>query len=135
MTVIAGPPDPYGLIGMIQTVYCCYFTAHSDTWPLATERYPFAAVTWASVPLALRFVTENGHTKDLRLTVVRRRLPHGPLARRPLARPSTQTSPAAKSYTATGAIPAHARTGQWRGLCHRLQRRVAPGSAISPSPH
>ena len=69
-----------------------YFNAHSDTWALATECYPFAlkvpammevlqpfaAATWASVPLALRFANEKGHTEDLRL---RRRLPHGPLVR------------------------------------------------------
>ena len=49
----------------------------------------FAAVTWASVPLVLRFATANGHTEDLRLTVVRQRLPHGPWSARPLA-PSRQ---------------------------------------------
>ena len=42
VTVIAGPPDPYRLIGMIETVYCCYFSAHSDSWAPATECYPFA---------------------------------------------------------------------------------------------
>ena len=31
VTVVAGPPHPYGLIGMVQTVYCYYFTAHSTT--------------------------------------------------------------------------------------------------------
>ena len=28
VTVVAGPPDPYGLIGMIQTIYGYYYTAH-----------------------------------------------------------------------------------------------------------
>ena len=27
VTVVAGPPDPYGLIGMIQTIYCYYSAA------------------------------------------------------------------------------------------------------------
>ena len=39
VTVVAGPPDPYGLIGMIQTIYCYYYTAHSATWEPDTEIY------------------------------------------------------------------------------------------------
>ena len=52
----------------VQTVYCYYFTAHSTTWTLDPEVYPFEdrpqhimdtirplePVTWVSVPLALR---------------------------------------------------------------------------------
>ena len=30
---------------------------------------PLAAATWASVPLAIRFATEDGNTEDLRLPV------------------------------------------------------------------
>ena len=41
VTVVAGPPDPYGLIGMVQTIYCCYYTAHSTTWEPDAEVYPF----------------------------------------------------------------------------------------------
>ena len=41
VTVLAGPPDPYGVIGMVQTIYCYYFTAHSTTWTLDPEVYPF----------------------------------------------------------------------------------------------
>ena len=80
--MIAGPPDPYELFGVIQTVYCYHFSAHSDSWALATECHPFAlkvpammevlqpfaAATWASVPLALRFANEKRYTEDLRLT-------------------------------------------------------------------
>ena len=45
MTVLAGP-DPYGLIGMIQTVYCYYFTALACTVPAMLEvLQPFAPVT------------------------------------------------------------------------------------------
>ena len=29
-TIIAGPPDPYGLLGMVQTVYAYYFVIHSS---------------------------------------------------------------------------------------------------------
>ena len=68
VTVVAGPPDPYGLIGMVQTIYCYYFTAHSTAWEPDTVVYPFEdrpqhimdtirplePVTWSSVPLALR---------------------------------------------------------------------------------
>ena len=37
-----GPPNPYGLIGMVQTVHCYNFTAHSTTtWTLDPEVYPF----------------------------------------------------------------------------------------------
>ena len=41
VTLVAGPPDPYGLIGMVQTIYCYYFTAHSTAWEPDTVVYPF----------------------------------------------------------------------------------------------
>ena len=47
VTVLAGP---YRLVGMIQTIHCYYFTAHSDTWALSTE--PFAC----SVPVMLEIM-------------------------------------------------------------------------------
>ena len=28
-TIIAGPPDPYGLIGMVQTAYAYHFPVYS----------------------------------------------------------------------------------------------------------
>ena len=71
------PPDPYGLIGMVQTVYCYYFTAHSTTWTLDPEAYPFedrphhildTMCTWASAPLALRITFPDTSTHALRLT-------------------------------------------------------------------
>ena len=79
--MLAGPSDPYELIGTIQIICCYYFTAHSASWSLATECYPFvcsvpailevlqlfAAATWASIPLAIRSATED----DLRLTLGR----------------------------------------------------------------
>ena len=87
---MAGPPDPYGLIGMVQTVCCYYFTAHSTTWTLDLEVYPFEdrpqhildtirpldPTTWASVPLALRITFPDASTHALRLALRRRRLPH-----------------------------------------------------------
>ena len=79
--MLAGPSDPYELIGTIQIICCYHFTAHSASWSLATECYPFvcsvpailevlqlfAAATWASIPLAIRSATED----DLRLTLRR----------------------------------------------------------------
>ena len=93
VTVLAGPPDPYGLIGMVQTVYCYYFTAHSDTWALATECYR----PWPSAS-PLRMATQ----KISALSWCGGAFRTG-LSARPLARPSSQSSPAAKSFTATGA--------------------------------
>ena len=90
VTVVAGPPDPYGLIGMVQTVYCYYYTAHSTTWEPGTEVYPFddrpqdllatirlfEPVSWGPVPLALRITFPDATCHALRLTLRRRRLPH-----------------------------------------------------------
>ena len=73
---------------MVQTVYCYYYTAHSTTWTLDPDAYPFddrpqrildtiqplAPTTWASVPLALRITFPDASTHALRLTL---RLPHG----------------------------------------------------------
>ena len=86
---MAGPPDPYGLIGMVQTIYCYYFTAHSTTWEPDTVVYPFEdrpqhimdirplePVSWSSVPLALRITFPDATSHALRLTLRRRRLPH-----------------------------------------------------------
>ena len=75
---------------MVQTVYCYYFTAHSTAWAL-TEVYPFEEkpqhimdtirplepVSWSSVPLALRITFPDASSHALRLTLWRRRLPHG----------------------------------------------------------
>ena len=79
---MAGAPDPCSLIGMVQTVYCYNFTAHSASWTLDPEAYPFndrpqrildtiqplAPVTWALVPLAL--------ASPFLMPRRRRRLPH-----------------------------------------------------------
>ena len=76
---------------MVQTVYCYYFTAHSTTWTLDPEGYPFEdrpqhimdtirplePVTWVSMPLALRITFPDASIHALRLTLRRRRLPHG----------------------------------------------------------
>ena len=76
---------------MVQTVYCYYFTAHSATCALDTEVYPFEdkpqhimdtirplePVSWSSVPLALRITFPDASSHALRLTLRRRRLPHG----------------------------------------------------------
>lgn len=86
---------------MVQTVYWYYFTAHSASWTLDAEVYPFqceawsmfgtiqplAPVTWASVPLALRLTFPDGTSEDLRLTVGRRRIPHGAQAYTPMGMP------------------------------------------------
>ena len=76
---------------MVQTVCCYYFTAHSTTWTLDPEAYPFedrpqhtldtirplASITWASALLALRITFPDASSHALRLTLRRRQLPHG----------------------------------------------------------
>ena len=90
VTVVAGPPDPYGLIGMIQTIYCYYYTAYSTTWEPDAALYPFEdrpqdilatirllePVFWGPVPLALRITFPDATFHALRLTLRHRRLPH-----------------------------------------------------------
>ena len=86
-------------------VCCYYFAAHSDTWSLATECYPFAlrvpammevlqpfaAVTWASVPLALHLVMATPKISAFPLRGGASRMV------RAATGTSTQTSPAAKT--------------------------------------
>ena len=63
--MIAGPPDLYGLIGMIRLSIAA---VHSECYPFALKTKgashdgsaQFAAATWVSVPLALRFANEEG---------------------------------------------------------------------------
>ena len=66
-TIILGPPDPYGLAGLVQTIYAYYFTVRTSDWQLPDAPLPltlgpqdlFAALrpleatSWAEVPLAL----------------------------------------------------------------------------------
>ena len=65
-TIILGPPDPYGLVDLVQTVYACYFTVHTSDWllpeaplpltlgpqDLSAVLRPLEATSWADVPLA-----------------------------------------------------------------------------------
>ena len=87
VTVLAGPPDPYGLIGMVQTLYCYYFTCAAQLGNrtrlsvpyrpqdiMATIR-PLEPVSWGPVPLALRITFPDAACHALRLTLRRRRLP------------------------------------------------------------
>ena len=89
-TIIVGPPNPYGLVGLVQTTYAYYFTVHTSDWQLPEAPLPltlgpqdlFAALrpleatSWAEVPLALQIQNPEGRTVLLRLTLKRRRLPH-----------------------------------------------------------
>ena len=89
-TIILGPPDPYGLVGLVQTTYAYHFTVHTSDWQLPEAPLPltlgpqdlFAALrpleatSWAEVPLALQIQNPEGRTVLLRLTLKRRKLPH-----------------------------------------------------------
>ena len=89
-TVILGPPDPYGLTGLVQTTYAYYFTVHTAYWQLPDAPLPLSlgsqdlyaalrpldATSWAEVPLALQIQNPEGKTVLLRLTLKRRKLPH-----------------------------------------------------------
>ena len=82
-TIIAGPPDPYGLVGLVQTFY---FVVHSADWLLpeaplplcqapqdiATVVRPLDATSWTEVPLAVQVRTHE----VLRLALKRGKLPH-----------------------------------------------------------
>ena len=66
-TILLGPPDPYGLVGLVQTVYVYYFAVHTSDWQLpevplpltlglqdlSAVLRPLEATSWADVPLAL----------------------------------------------------------------------------------
>ena len=71
-TVLFGPPDVYGLVGLVQVLQRYYFEALCSGWAPPTQAYPFAPrgppdwlavvepfapVTWQAVPLALRHRT------------------------------------------------------------------------------
>ena len=89
-TIILGPPDLYGLAGLVQTTYAYYFTVHTSDWQLSDAPLPltlgpqdlFAALrpleatSWAEVPLALQIQNPEGRTVLLRLTLKQRKLPH-----------------------------------------------------------
>ena len=89
-TILLGPPDPYGLVGLVQTVYAYYFAVHTSHWQLPEAPLPLTlgpqdlsavlrpleATSWADVPLALQIQNPEGRTVLLRLTLKRRKLPH-----------------------------------------------------------
>ena len=89
-TIILGPPDPYGLTGLVQTTYAYCFTVHTADWQLPDAPFPLSlgsqdlfaalrpleATSWAEVPLALQIENPEGRTVLLRLTLKRRKLPH-----------------------------------------------------------
>ena len=89
-TIVLGPPDPYGLTGLVQTTYAYYFSVHTAYWQLPDAPLPLSlgsqdvvnalrpldATSWAEVPLALQIHTPQGRTVLLRLTLKRRKLPH-----------------------------------------------------------
>ena len=88
-TIIMGPPGPYGLIGLVQTVLAYYYVVHSANWLLpdaplplclapqdtAAVVRPLDATGWA-VPLAVQIENLRGAVVLLRLTLKRRQLPH-----------------------------------------------------------
>ena len=41
VTLLAGPPDRYGLIGMLQVLYCYYATGFASLWTAPTHPLPF----------------------------------------------------------------------------------------------
>ena len=89
-TLIMGPPDPYGLIGLVQTVLAYHYVVYSADWllpdalpPLSPAPQditsvvrPFEPASWAEVPLAVQIKSPRGAVVLLRLTIRRRKLPH-----------------------------------------------------------
>ena len=121
-TILLGPPDPYGLTGLVQTTYAYYFTVHTAYWQLpdaplplnlgsqdlAAALRPLDATSWAEVPLALQLETPEGRTVLLRLTLKRRKLPHpsfDPLSDLPIF----PEPPVPRPIIAAGATAAPAR--------------------------
>ena len=88
--ILLGPPDPYGLTGLVQTTYAFYFTVPTAHWQLPDAPLPLSlgsqdlfaalrpleATSWAEVPLALQIQNPEGRTVLLRLTLKRCKLPH-----------------------------------------------------------
>ena len=88
-TLLMGPPDPYGLIGLVQTVLAYHYVVYSADWQLpdalplsaapqdlAAAVRPFETATWAELPLAVQIESPRGAVVLLRLTIRRRKLPH-----------------------------------------------------------
>ena len=89
-TIIMGPPDSQGLIGMVQAVLAYYFVAYCASWHLPEALPPLSpapqdimlrvrpleAADWAEVPLAIQIENPDGAVVLLRLTLKRRKLPH-----------------------------------------------------------
>ena len=90
-TIIMGPPDSQGLIGMVQAVLAYYFVAYCASWHLPEALPPLSptpqdmmlrvrpldAADWSEVPLAIQLEHPDGAVVLLRLTLKRRKLPHG----------------------------------------------------------
>ena len=89
-TIIMGPPDSQGLIGMVQAVLAYYFVAYCASWHLPEALPPLSptpqdmmsrvrpldAADWSEVPLAIQLEHPDGAVVLLRLTLKRRKLPH-----------------------------------------------------------
>ena len=89
-TLIMGPPVPYGLLGLVQTVLAYYCVVYSADWLLpdtlpplrplpqdiAAVVRPLDATSWAEVPLAVQIENPRGAVVLLRLTLKRCKLPH-----------------------------------------------------------
>ena len=97
VTILAGPPDRYGLIGMLQVLYCYYATGFASLWTAPTHPLPFIprseadlvmrwkfleSPTWALPPLAIRLTRHDRRgptSEDLRLTILYNKVPHADL--------------------------------------------------------
>ena len=89
-TLLMGPPDPYGLIGLVQTVLACHYVVYCADWhlpdalpplsaapqDLAAAVRPFETATWAELPLAVQIESPRGAVVLLKLTIRRRKLSH-----------------------------------------------------------
>ena len=97
VTLLVGPPDRCGLIGMLQVLYCYYATGFASLWTAPTHPLPFHLrpkvdlilqwkllenPTWVLPPLAIRLTRHDRHapaSEDLRLTILYNRIPHADL--------------------------------------------------------
>ena len=80
-TLLMGPPDPCGLIGLVQTVLAYHYVVYSADWllpdalpplsaapqDLAAAVRPLETATWAELPLAVQIENPRGAVVLLRL--------------------------------------------------------------------
>ena len=91
---------------------------------------PLDPVSWSSVPLALRITFPDASSHALRLTLRRRRLPHGEQQFAPDGSPVYPKSREAKLSTASGATPVLTHVAPLPGFCRSRLAFACASDAI-----